>query len=88
MGEVTDRPEQHVRHGPFVWRSTLRGVLVLGDQAILLEGLGATVWLALDDGPATPSSLVETLADWGMDVDRSALDSAVDRLVGDGLLSR
>ncbi|MCO8127449.1 hypothetical protein NHL50_09545 [Acidimicrobiia bacterium EGI L10123] len=75
-----------VAQAPLVWRSTLRGVLVLDDEARLLQGLGAAVWIALADGPLAPDDVHRDLQSWGMDADRDQLESAIAALVDAGLL--
>lgn len=88
MAPTREVPEQAVAHAPVVWRSTLRGVLVLDGDLRLLEGLAATLWLALDEGARTPAELHQLLAGWDLDVDRATLNEAVAALVDHGLLVR
>lgn len=75
-----------VAQAPLVWRSTLQGVLVLDDEAKLLQGLGAAIWIALADGPLTSGDMHRDLQSWGMEVDPDELDRAVAALVDAGLL--
>lgn len=77
-----------VAQAPLVWRSTLEGVLVLDDEAKLLQGLGAAVWIALADGPLGPGDVHGDLQRWGMEIDRDELDRAITALVDAGLLLR
>ena len=77
-----------VAQAPLVWRSTLQGVLILDDEAKLLQGLGAAVWIALADGPLVPDDVHSDLRSWGMEIDRDELDRAIAALVDIGLLVR
>lgn len=83
---MTCSGELEYRHAPLVWRSTLRGVLVLDDELRLLEGLGATIWVALVDGPVDREGLASRLTAWSVEVVPEALDVALDGLRTEGLL--
>jgi hypothetical protein len=86
MDEQRSSTQRTVQQAPLVWRSTLRGVLILDDELLLLEGLGAAIWLALDDGPRSEGELFAALEAWGLGVDPDAVGDAVDRMIEAGLV--
>lgn len=88
MTEVREQSGRVVRQAPMVWRSSLRGVLILDEELRLLEGLAATIWIALADGPLGDAGLVKALEGWGLVVEAEVVRTAVDQLLGHGLLLR
>lgn len=85
MDRRPPRGERRIEHAPVVWRSTLRGVLVLDDELRLLSGLGGAIWLVLADRPRTDAELVAELAEWDVEIDAGSVRDAVDQLIEMGL---
>ena len=73
-----------VERAGVVWRSSLRGVVILDErgQWHVLAGTEAAVWLALDEGPLTVAEICEQLRSWSIDAPRDAVDRAVSGLIG------